>query len=190
MNLFPLLSPGSDSAFAAAGQYFFYFAVYSFLGWVLEGTYNLYSRGTFRKEGFLKGPVKPMYGFAPLLLLSVQRLELPLPVYLLLALIIPSLVEYASGWLLKTFFRRQWWDYSDMPRQLHGHICLKFSLYWWVLSAGCIYALHPLIELLYPLMEPVWLPALPLIAVMFLADMLWTFRIRRRSLAELEHGEG
>ncbi|MBY0013340.1 putative ABC transporter permease [Paenibacillus typhae] len=185
-----MLSPGSDSAFATAGQYFFYFAVYSFLGWVLEGTYNLYSRGSFRKEGFLKGPVKPMYGFAPLLLLSFQKLELPLPVFLLLALIIPSLVEYASGWLLKTFFRRQWWDYSDMPRQLHGHICLKFSLYWWVLSAGCIYALHPLIALLYPLMEPVWLPALPLVAVMFLADMLWTFRIRRRSLTELEHGEG
>ncbi|MNE33577.1 hypothetical protein D3C80_1272560 [compost metagenome] len=77
-----------------------------------------------------------------------------------------------------------------MPRQLHGHICLKFSLYWWVLSAGCIYALHPLIELLYHLMESVWLPALPLVAVMFLTDMLWTFRIRRRSLTELEHGEG
>ncbi|MNI61352.1 hypothetical protein D3C73_1166200 [compost metagenome] len=179
----------SDAA-AAAGEYFFYFMIYAFLGWVLEGAYNLYSQGTFRKEGFLKGPFKPMYGFAPVLLLAAQRLHLPVPLFLGLTLIIPSVVEYASGWMLKTAFHRQWWDYSDMPRQLHGHICLKFSLYWWVLATACIYLLHPLLKACYLLVEPLWLTALPLAVLLFLADLLWTCYSRRRSLKGLELGEG
>lgn len=129
-----VLLQDSYNALAAISPYLFYFTVYSFLGWVLEGSYNLYSAGTFRKEGFLKGPFKPMYGCAPLLLLTGQGIGLPLPVFLMLALIVPSAVEFVSGWLLKGIFRKQWWDYSGMPYQLQGHICLKFSLYWW----GCL----------------------------------------------------
>ncbi|CAH1190439.1 hypothetical protein PAECIP111892_00189 [Paenibacillus auburnensis] len=191
INIFPVLSLDSYTAVVVvAGQYFFYFMIYSFFGWVLEGLYNLYSQGSFRKEGFLKGPFKPMYGFAPLLLLAVQMLELPLPLFLGLTLIIPSAVEYASGWLLKTVFHKQWWDYSAMPYQLHGHICLKFSLYWWVLATACIYLLQPLMELVYLLLEPIWVLGMPLIIMLFSADLLWTCWSRRRTLRRLELGEG
>ncbi|MEK5029215.1 putative ABC transporter permease [Paenibacillus sp. FSL M7-1046] len=179
-----------DSYTAVAGEYFFYFVVYSFLGWVLEGSYNLYSQGTFRKEGFLKGPFKPMYGCAPLLLLAAKDLQLPVPLLLVLALIIPSAVEYASGWLLKAAFHRQWWDYKELPYQLHGHICLKFSLYWWGLATACIYLLQPVMEGLYTIIEPLWGMVLPMAALLFLADLLWTCRVRRRGLKGLELGEG
>lgn len=179
-----------NTAVAVAGEYFFYFMVYSFLGWVLEGSYNLYSQGTFRKEGFLKGPFKPMYGCAPLLLLAAKDLQLPVPLLLVLALIIPSAVEYTSGWLLKAAFHRQWWDYKELPYQLHGHICLKFSLYWWGLATACIYLLQPVMEGLYTVIEPLWGMVLPMAALMFLADLLWTCRVRRRGLKGLELGEG
>ncbi|WP_410511730.1 putative ABC transporter permease [Paenibacillus sp. BR2-3] len=175
---------------AVAGQYFFYFVMYSFLGWVLEGTYNLYSKGSFRKEGFLKGPFKPMYGFAPLLLLVAKDLSLPLPLFLLLALVVPSVVEFVSGWLLVTVFHKQWWDYSGMSYQLQGHICLRFSLYWWVLSVACIYGIQPLMELLYRRVESLWQLTLPAFALFFMADLLWTCWIRRRGEKKLELGEG
>ncbi|WP_249898127.1 putative ABC transporter permease [Paenibacillus sp. PK3_47] len=171
-----------------AGSYAFYFVIYSFLGWVLEGSYNLYSAGTFRKEGFMKGPFKPMYGCAPLLLLAARELGLPVPVLLVLALVIPSAVEYISGWLLLTLFHRQWWDYSGMPYQLQGHICLKFSLYWWGLAAACIFLLHPAIQWFYLRIEKLWLPVLPLVVLLFLSDLLWTFRVRRRALKRLGLG--
>lgn len=156
--------------------------LYAFLGWVLEGTYNWYSKGTFRKEGFLRGPFKPMYGFAPLLLLAARDLGFPFPLFLLLALVIPSAVEYASGALLKTFFHRQWWDYSGMPYQLNGHICLKFSLYWWGLATACIYLLQPLLERIYLFIDPLWTVMLPAAVLVFLTDLLWTFRTRRREV--------
>lgn len=141
-------------------------------------------------KGFLKGPFKPMYGCAPLLLLAAKDLQLPVPLLLVLALIIPSAVEYASGWLLKAAFHRQWWDYKELPYQLHGHICLKFSLYWWGLATACIYLLQPMMEGLYTIIEPLWGMVLPMAALLFLADLLWTCRVRRRGLKGLELGEG
>lgn len=184
-----ILLQDSYSALAAVSPYLFYFTVYSFLGWVLEGSYNLYSAGAFRKEGFLKGPFKPMYGCVPPLLLTGQSIGLPLPVFLMLTLIIPSAVEFVSGWLLKGIFRKQWWDYSGMPYQLQGHICLKFSLYWWGLSIACIYGLQPLVHFLYLHVEQVWTPLIPLALLLFSADLLWTFRTRRRGLRELDPTE-
>lgn len=176
-----IFSSSGDTAMAVAGQYFFYFMVYSFLGWVLEGTYNLYSNGSFRKEGFLKGPFKPMYGFAPLLLLIARDLTLPFPMFLLLALVIPSAVEYISGWLLKTVFQKQWWDYSEMSYQLQGHICLRFSLYWWALSVACVYGIQPFMERLYSLVQNVWGIIFPLAGLYLMADLLWTCWSRYRS---------
>ncbi|ASA26246.1 hypothetical protein B9T62_08445 [Paenibacillus donghaensis] len=164
--------------------------LYSFLGWVLEGSYQLYTAGTFRKEGFLKGPFKPMYGLAPVLLLACKDLGWPLPLLLVLALLVPSAVEYASGWLLKTLFRKQWWDYSAMPYQLQGHICLRFSLYWWGLSAACLFGLQPLAGWLYRLVQPVWNWTAPGFMLLFAADLLWTWRTRRSGQTELEPSEG
>lgn len=171
-------------------EYFFYFMLYSFFGWVLEGSYNLYSKGSFRKEGFLKGPFKPMYGFAPLLLIYIRDLELPILLFLLFALIIPSVVEYSSGWMLKSLFHKQWWDYSNIPFQLQGHICLRFSLYWWVLSIGCLYILHPIMEWLFRSVGRIWELSFPLMVLLFAIDLLWTCWTRLRSVKKLELGEG
>lgn len=108
----------------------FYFMAYSVCGWFLENVYSLATRGVFWKEGFMKGPYKPMYGFAPLLLLHFGR-EAPNPFLMLgLCFAVPTAVEYASGMLLQGLFGRQWWDYSNNRWQLQGHICLRFSLYW------------------------------------------------------------
>ncbi|WP_246187984.1 putative ABC transporter permease [Paenibacillus tengchongensis] len=189
MMLTPAVSTGSPAIIMVAGEYFFYFMLYSVLGWGLEGAYNRYTAGTFHKEGFLKGPYKPMYGFAPLLLLLARDLHLPWPFMLVLALVIPSAVEYASGWLLKTAFHRRWWDYSQLPYQLGGHICLKFSLYWWLLSIATLYGLQPLAEWFYSRIVPLWQLAAPWAALVIASDLLWTCWVRRRGIKIWDLGE-
>ncbi|GGF71153.1 membrane protein [Paenibacillus albidus] len=181
------LAPG-----ATAGQLFFYFIMYSFLGWVLEGSYNLYSKGSFRKEGFLKGPFKPMYGCAPLLMLLAGELAPPWWLFLLLGLLVPTGVEFASGWLLQRLFHKQWWDYSGLRCQWQGHICLRFSLYWWILIMACVFTIQPLMVLLYRQIQFLWGYMLPGAAVLFAADLLWTCRTRLRGREEkdLELGQG
>lgn len=164
-----------------AGEIWFYFLLYSLLGWLLENGHSFFTRGEFWKEGFLKGPFKPMYGVAPLLLLMLCR-EGSSPVLVaLLCLLVPTVVEGVSGYLLHTLFGRKFWDYSANRGQLGGYVCLRYSLYWGVLSLLVLNVLHPLAVLAYRSLAPVWHVAGPVFLLLFAADLLWTCLIRRRA---------
>ncbi|MDP4083730.1 MAG: putative ABC transporter permease [Bacillota bacterium] len=154
----------------------FYFTVYSFCGWILENSYSFFTGNGFFKPIFLRGPFKPMYGFAPVLLIMLIGQKTNGLIVVLLCFVIPTLVEYMSGALLYKFFQRKWWDYSDMPLQIHGHICLPFSLCWVLLSFICLKWIHPVIASLYILIESAWIWIYPLVIFYFLADLLWTIR--------------
>lgn len=47
-------------------------------------------------------------------------------------------IEFISGCIINLWFRWNVWDYSDMPFNLLGQICLPFSLLWIILSAVAI----------------------------------------------------
>lgn len=157
----------------------FYFLAYSFIGWILENVYSFFTSGVFWKDGFMKGPYKPMYGVAPLLLLwAAARVHHPVSL-ILLCVVIPTAVEYVSGALLFRLFGKRWWDYSGNKGQISGHICVRFSLYWGVLSLGFLYYLHPLTQRVYEQLQPVWGIAGPLLFLLFFADLAWTAFTRR-----------
>lgn len=164
-----MISVTSTSGIAAI---IFYFTAYSFLGWLLENSYSFFATRKFFKEGFFWGPFKPMYGFAPILLVYFISPESNWFVVVLLCFLIPTLVEYVSGVLLQTFFKRQWWDYSHIPIQLHGHICLSFSICWIFLSVLCIKWVHPAIVSIYEQIEPYWIWLSPFVLVYFLVELI------------------
>ncbi|WP_449537731.1 putative ABC transporter permease [Ferdinandcohnia sp. Marseille-Q9671] len=116
----------------------FFFTIYSFLGWLLENTYSYVRKRVFFKDNFLFGPFKPMYGFAPILLVLLIGNDMHWSIVVGLCFLIPTLVEYGSGFLLEKLFGRKWWDYSGHKLQLHGHICFSYSICWIVLSLGCL----------------------------------------------------
>ncbi|EHQ60665.1 hypothetical protein PDENDC454_19103 [Paenibacillus dendritiformis C454] len=172
------LVPHSSFLYEAAAVVFF-FTVYSLLGWLLENMYSLATTRIFFKDGFLWGPFKPMYGFAPLLVVSFAKPDTHWTVVLLLCFLVPTCVEYVSGWLLQTFFGRQWWDYSNLPLQLHGHICLSYSLCWVFLSYLCLRWIHPVLVAVYRAAEPYWQWLFPAAVLYFAMELL--FAIRRHS---------
>ncbi|MCL6573134.1 MAG: putative ABC transporter permease [Bacillus sp. (in: Bacteria)] len=161
----------------------FYFTVYSFFGWLLENSYNYFTKRGFFKENFLFGPFKPMYGIASVFLVYLISPQTHWGVVLLLCFLIPTLVEYASGATLQKLFQRQWWDYSDTPLQLHGHICLPFSACWILLSLLCVKWIHPGIISVYGVMEPYWAWIWFSVGLYFLADLV--LAIRKHSLQTL-----
>ena len=116
------------------------FLVYSFLGWVLEVVFHASKLGKIVNRGFLNGPVCPVYGFGmvgPLMLLqsisSADTVEdTNVFVLFFICMLFGSAVELLAGWLLDVIFHMRWWDYSDEPFNLHGYICLRFSLLWGV----------------------------------------------------------
>jgi uncharacterized membrane protein len=166
-----------------AAAILFYFTIYSFIGWLLENSYNYMTKREFFKENFLFGPFKPMYGIAPVLLVYFTPRHSHLAYVLLLCFLIPTIIEYISGALLQKLFQRQWWDYSNTPLQLHGHVCLPFSICWGFLSLLCIKWVHPAIASMYGVIDPFWTWIWSAVGLYFLADLVLT--IRKHSLQDL-----
>jgi uncharacterized membrane protein len=57
--------------------------------------------------------------------------------------VVGSVVEYACAWMEEEFLGERSWDYSSLPFNLHGRICLSYSLIWGVLGAAWVKLFYP-----------------------------------------------
>lgn len=122
------------------------FAVYTFLGWLLEVVFVALTKGSFDNRGFLNGPACPIYGFGSLItLLVLTPFRSNFLVFFAGAVMLVTSLELAAGFLLEKVFHEKWWDYKDEPLNFYGYICMKFSLLWGVGCAFLMYILHPLV---------------------------------------------
>lgn len=146
-----ILSPSRGIQSLNLYSILFYFFIYSFIGWIVEGLYSLALTGNFSKEGFLIGPLKPMYGFAMTIILILYTYYNYNNIVLLifLSMIVPTSVEYLSGFLLDKIFHLKYWDYSSLPLNINGYVCILFSVFWIALCLFAVYIIHPLIKTLY-----------------------------------------
>ena len=120
------------------------FFVYAFLGWCAEVCYAALRTGKFVNRGFLNGPVCPIYGFGMAAVLWALRPLMGNTVLLFLgSVVLTSLLEWLTGFLLEKLFHQRWWDYSDEPFNLGGYICLRFSLYWGLACLFMLKIVHP-----------------------------------------------
>ena len=62
----------------------------------------------------------------------------PLWLQSIIATITVTTVEYVSGLILNLWLDLHIWDYSNLPFNIHGQICLYFSLTWLALSIVAI----------------------------------------------------
>lgn len=154
----------------------YFFTIYSLFGWLLENFHSLFTRRLFLKPNFFLGPFKPMYGFAPVLLVYFISPQTNWAFALFLCFLIPTVIEYVSGLLLERLSRKKWWDYSAISLNIQGHICLTYSLCWIFLSYICVYFLHPKIEISFQRLEPIVLKIWPLLLAYFLAEFLLAIR--------------
>lgn len=154
---------------------FFNFCIYSFLGWIIEGLFNLSTKGYFIKPNFLILPLKPMYGIASILLILIKDL-VPFWLFLICCFIVPSFVEYLTAYLLFYSFNLKYWNYSKAPYNLSGYICLRFSIYWMLLSLVLVYWVHPFIIFLYAHIIGFWFYFFPIMLLLFISDFCLTIR--------------
>ena len=128
-------------------EIFAYFFLYAFLGWVAEVAFHAVSMGKFVNRGFLCGPVCPIYGVGVtvILLLLGDFVEKPWAVFLI-GIVMPTAIEFLTGWILETFFHNKWWDYSARKFNVKGYICLEFSLLWGIAVLTVVEVVHPLVK--------------------------------------------
>lgn len=125
------------------------FIIYAFLGWCSEVAFAAVNKGKFVNRGFLNGPVCPIYGVGMLIVvLCLWNLrDRPLLLFLGSALLTTAL-EFVTGFVFERFFHDKWWDYSDMPFNIKGYVCLKFTILWGLAASFIIGAIHRFIYML------------------------------------------
>lgn len=135
-------------------QWLLIFFVYSVLGWVWESCYVSVKSKRWVNRGFLHGPWLPIYGSGAVVVLLVTLPARGRPALIfLLGMIGATVLEYVTGESMEKLFHMRYWDYSDKPLNVNGHICLGVSIGWGVFSLVLLYVLHPPVEDLV-----LWLP--------------------------------
>lgn len=128
-------------------QLLWIFFLYAFLGWCTEVSYAALRTGKFVNRGFLNGPVCPIYGCGVVVVLAgLEPLKGNFVLLFLGSVVLTSVLELATGFVLEKLFRQRWWDYSDKPFNLGGYICLEFSVMWGFACLFVVDILHPSIE--------------------------------------------
>ena len=113
-------------------EWFWYAVLYSFLGFLLEVAYARAVRAEKQdRKCFYFLPLCPVYGLGALLILAPAPLLAGRP--LLLALwsgAAATGAEYAMSLFYEKLFRASFWDYTALPWNLGGRVCLAFSTLW------------------------------------------------------------
>lgn len=122
------------------------FALYSFLGWIIEVIYRSFSAKKFVNAGFLIGPFTPVYGIGAALLVSVSLLvsNIPFPLAVASFAAVTVVLEFIVGFSVEKIFKFKLWDYSQNAFNYKGIICPSFAFLWTILALFFIYLLHPL----------------------------------------------
>lgn len=125
---------------------FWVFFIGCFAGVVLETLYCLIQRGHYESRvGLIYGPFNLVYGIGALALTgALYRFRNRGRVFSFVGgFIVGTVIEYACSWFQETFFGSTSWDYSNMPFNLNGRVCLLYSLFWGILGILWIKDLYP-----------------------------------------------
>ncbi len=129
-------------------SFFYYillFAIYCFMGWVLEVIYRSITQRKFVNAGFLFGPFIPIYGLGAFIIIVLQHFfqDWHLVARFVVFGLAITLMEYLVGFLSEKIFKMTLWDYSENRFNLHGHVCLHFSIIWTLLALVFLIFVHP-----------------------------------------------
>ena len=114
------------------------------MGWLMEVILTVIKEHKFVNRGFLIGPYCPIYGSGCLLIIILLNRYLDSPIILFfMAIIICSILEYLTSYVMEKIFNARWWDYSDKRFNLNGRICLETMIPFGVLGTLITYVINP-----------------------------------------------
>ncbi len=165
--------------------YVLLFFSYAILGWCLEVLEKFRQYHRFINRGFLIGPYCPVYGCGGLLitLLLEKYIEDPFALFVF-AILICSILEYLTSYVMEKVFHARWWDYSTKRFNLNGRVCLDFLFFFGLLGVLIMYVLNPFFFRIYRMIP---MPALTsicsILLLLFIADsivsLIILFRFRK-----------
>ena len=118
----------------------------SFAGVIIEMLWCFIRHGYFEsRAGLVYGPFNLLYGVGAtsLTLLLYRYRNRSSSISFFGGMIIGSAVEYLLSWSQETLFGSTSWDYSAVPLNINGRICLLYSVFWGLLGVMWIKSIYP-----------------------------------------------
>lgn len=153
-----------------------YFFVYGFLGWCTEVIFAAFKQHRFVNRGFLNGPICPIYGVGVTLVIAcLEAFQSNLLLLYISSVILVTVLEGVTGWAMDKLFHNKWWDYSKLPFNIGGYVCLLFSLIWGVACIFIVYFVHPLIHQVLSLIpHTAGIALIAILGIALLSDIIVT----------------
>lgn len=153
-----------------------YFFVYGFLGWCTEVIFAAFKQHRFVNRGFLNGPICPIYGVCVTLVIAcLEAFQSNLLLLYISSVILVTVLEGVTGWAMDKLFHNKWWDYSKLPFNIGGYVCLLFSLIWGVACVFIVYFVHPLIHQVLSLIpHTAGIALIAILGIALLSDIIVT----------------
>ena len=131
-----------------------YFWIYSFLGYLVEKAFAAVTHASRReRKCFLLLPMCPVYGLGMAAVLALPE-GWRQGIWLAIAGgAVTTAVEYGVHWAYEALLGVRFWDYSQIPGNLKGRVCLPFSAAWGLLVMVAVLFLQPAVAAL-----AAWIP--------------------------------
>ena len=153
---------------------FIWFILYSVLGWVFETIYTSVCSLKWDNRGMLLGPYCPIYGIGAVLnVLFCDGLSKSAVFFI--CMIGSAVLEYITSYATEQLFHAVWWDYSKIPFNIKGRVCLPCSIGFGVAGLIILYGIHPYMEGLTNAIPLCWQEVIALFFMaVFSADCMLT----------------
>lgn len=159
-------------------QIFLLFILYSFLGWFCEVLYcSIYQR-KFVNRGFLYGPICPIYGVGAIVIFSLlSSLADNLVILFISSMVLTSIIEYFTSWVMEKLFDTKWWDYSNYKFNINGRVCLLNSTLFGIMGIVAVRFVHPFVLSILYSINDIWTKTLSItFMVIFVIDLIFTLK--------------
>lgn len=115
--------------------YLIIFLLFSFIGGVLDYTYRFFITGKIINK-FRLNAFSPVYGFGTLFVIFLLSVfpNISLPFRIMIYFLSLSAIEYISALICEKIIGKKFWDYSNRRFNIHGRVCLFYSLIWTFLA--------------------------------------------------------
>lgn len=159
--------------------WFLLFMIYSFIGWIIEVIDIFIVTKKVINRGFLIGPYCPIYGYGSLFIIYFLHSYTEDPIVLfVMTVVICSILEYTTSYLMEKIFKARWWDYSNNRFNINGRICLETMIPFGIGGCLILYIANPMImNILSFIPSIVQTIVASILFIIFLIDNLVSFKV-------------
>lgn len=159
--------------------YFACFFIYSVIGWIVETSLIMIRTNKFVDRGFLIGPYCPIYGCGSIaMILYLTQYKSNILTVFILGVVICSVLEYLTSYIMEVLFKTRWWDYSNHKFNLNGRICGQNCLLFGLGGIIVIYAIQPFLDKFLLLIPTKLFTITTIIAIItFILDFIFSLNV-------------